>query len=159
MVRVMLGTGLALAACAFSAAGQGNTASQVITLGVLPVIRLEVSSNPGSLVIRREGEEAASVRDATTRYSLLSNLDHVRISASISEPLPAGMHLKVWLEAKNGRSRGGVDISQALSPKELVADIRCGNEKSQCIVYDFSADAGGANLPLQSRVITLTVTE
>lgn len=139
--------------------GQGS-ASQSVTLQVQPVTKLGVSGNPGSLVISDAvaGVSTMSVQDNSSAYSLTTNLDNMKIVASIDNPMPAGTRLMMNLASANGISAGLVDVSNATLPVNVVTGIGRGAQSGQTIAYVFSADAEVGGIPSQTRTITLTLT-
>ena len=139
--------------------GQGS-AAQSVTLQVQPVTKLGVSGNPGSLVISdaQAGVSEMSVEDNSTAYSLTTNLDNMKIVASIDSPMPAGTRLLMNLASSGGTSAGLVEVSNATLPVDVVTGIGKGAQVSQSIAYVFSADAEVGGIPSQTRTITLTLT-
>lgn len=137
-----------------------STATQTLTLEVKPITKIAVSGNPNPMVISdaTPGSDLASVRDDNTRYSVTTNLDNMKIVASINDPMPAGTRLMITLESLRGTSRGTVDLSSAVSPVDVVTGIGKGSEVSQPISYVFAANADVPEFAGKSRVITLTVT-
>jgi len=139
--------------------GQGS-AVQSVSLQVQPVTKLGVSGNPGSLVISDAiaGVTEMSVQDNSSAYSLTTNLDNMKIVASIDNPMPAGTRLMVNLASSNGFSAGLVDVSNATFPVNVVTGIGRGAQAGQTIGYVFSAEAEAGGIPSQTRTITLTLT-
>jgi hypothetical protein len=137
---------------------QGNSATQVIILGVEPVTRLEVSAQSGPLVVRWTKDAPGAPSDAGTGCSFLSNVDQVKISASIGAPLPEGIRLRMRFESTLGLSRGDVDISSPEMPSDLLTGIRRGAATGRLTVYALSPDNTIRDLPERSRTIVLTVT-
>jgi len=138
----------------------GGVAAQNVTLTVQPVLRLQVSGNPDPLIVTQTvaGSELTEVQDTKTRYSLVTNLDNVKIVVSINQSMPVGTKLSVALGSTRGTGRGVVDISNATSPVEVVSNIRKGAEKDQAITYTFGALSSAGEIPSASRVVTLTLT-
>jgi hypothetical protein len=137
-----------------------NAASQTIQLEVKPISKLVVDGNPKPLILDYESINSGqfSLTDMSTTYSLISNLDNLKIIVSISDNMPNGTRLKLKLASKNAQSHGYVDISKALAPVEVVMGIQKGNEINQSIAYEFSIDPDVIIIPTQSRNITLTLT-
>ncbi|HXX64040.1 MAG TPA: hypothetical protein VEO56_09595 [Bacteroidota bacterium] len=142
-------------------AGGGAAANQLLFMEVKGVTRLSVSGNPLPLVITKAGDALSpvSVSDGSTHYSLVTNLENVRISASINRQMPRGTSLSVRLESLRGTSCGEVDLSQATSPRVLVSRIGRGTEQGSRIFYTFSASREIREMQSQSRTITLTLTD
>jgi len=138
-----------------------TTATQALTLEVKPISKISVSGNPNSLLIAdfAPGASTTSISDNSTRYDITTNLSSMKIVASISSQMPSGTQLLLRLESGKGSSAGTVDISDALSPVDVVQGIRRGTDTSQPISYVFAADASAGEIIPQSRTITLTLTE
>ncbi len=137
-----------------------GTASQSVTLQVQAVTKIAVSGNPGALVISDAvaGSDLTSVSDNTTSYNITTNTDNMKIVASISATMPAGTRLLLQLGSNRGLSVGSIDISNAVSPVDLVTGISKGSDPNQTISYVFAANADVPAIPSESRVITLTLT-
>lgn len=144
----------------FVLAQGGSSVSQTLTIEVKPITQLVVSGSPNPLVINDAvaGSELTSVTDNNTKYSVTTNVDNMKIVASISDLMPAGTRLMLNLASTKGVSRGTVDISGALSPVEVVSGLGKGNEVDQSINYIFAANASAGRVTTQSRTITLTLT-
>lgn len=136
-----------------------NTARQALTIGVMPLVHLQVSGNPGPLIINDVRAESAMVSDDKTSYSMATNVDHMKIVASLREPMPNGTRLLISMKSSKGISRGLVDISNALSPVDVVTGIRKGAERDQAITYTFAAGTTAGEVESGSRIVVLTLTE
>jgi hypothetical protein len=139
----------------------GSSVTQILTIEVKPITKIAVSGNPGSLIVvdPSSGSDVTAVSDHSTSYSMLTNLDNMKIVASISESMPAGTKLMMKLESSKGISDGLIDISRAVTPVDLVSGISRGSDLNQTITYAFAADVSAPEIDSASRVITLTVTE
>ena len=137
-----------------------TTASQSVTLEVKPVTKISVSGNPGPLTITDAvaGLPIMSALDNSTSYNITTNMDNMKIVASIDNPMPAGTKLEISIASTNGLSSGVVDLSSASSPVNVVTGISRGTDAGQSISYLFSADAGAGGISGEARVITLTLT-
>lgn len=137
-----------------------GTAQQSVSLAVMAVTKIAVSGNPGSLVLSNAvaGSPEMSAEDRSTTYSVTTNLDNMKIVASIDNPMPAGTRLMVNMESVRGLSSGLVDLSSATTPVDVVTGLSRGSESARQIAYVFSADAAVGAVPSQSRTITLTLT-
>jgi len=137
-----------------------SSASQRITLEVKPISKISVSGNPNPLIIKTDASftEEYSVSDENTRYNLFTNLDNMKIVASISDRMPTGTSLKLKVDNDRATSAGLVDITDAMTPVEVVTGIGRGNDLDQKICYTFTAQGNVSEIPNQSRIITLTLT-
>ena len=90
---------------------------------------------------------------------MLTNLENMKIVASINNPMPSGTRLMMKLSSTQGVSSGLVDISGALAPVNVVTGIGRGSESNQRITYTFAANASVGEIDSESRTITLTLTD
>jgi len=140
---------------------QGSAvATQSLTLEVRPITKISVSGNPSALIINDAGAgmELTSVQDENTSYSVTSNLTDMKIVASISAQMPIGTNLMIQLRSSNGTSKGLIDVSNAVSPVDVVTGIGKGTDQNQSIAYVFAAQSNVGSIPMDSRVVTLTLT-
>lgn len=137
------------------------TATQSLLLEVKPVSKIAVSGNPGPLVINDAvaGGDLVSVSDNSTTYSLMTNLQSMKIVASINAPMPAGTRLMINLASSRGVSTGTVDLSHAVAPVDVVRGVNKGVEQNQPVTYIFAANPDVQHIPSDSRTITLTISE
>ncbi len=138
----------------------GSSVTQSVTIEVKPITKISVTGNPGSLIINdaAAGANLTAVSDNNTKYSLTTNLESMKIVASINEPMPLGTKLTVMLSSSKAASRGTVDLSAATAPIDVVTGIGKCSDVDQAISYTFAANPEVGDVPLQSRVVTLTLT-
>ncbi|MCI0706271.1 MAG: hypothetical protein L0Y80_02135 [Ignavibacteriae bacterium] len=138
-----------------------TSATQVLTLEVKAINKIAVTGNPQPLVINDipAGVESATVSDYSTTYDVTTNMENMKIVASINSPLPSGMQLMVDLGSDQGSTAGLVDVSNATTPVNVVTGIQRGSDASQAIGYVFTAYATAGTMPSDSRVVTLTISE
>ncbi len=136
------------------------TANQSVTLQVQAVTKIAVSGNPNALVITDAvaGSDLTPASDNTTSYNITTNADNMKIVASISSPMPSGTKLLMQLASNRGTSLGSMDLSNALSPVDLVTGISKGADLNQAISYVFQANADVPAIASDSRTVTLTLT-
>ena len=132
-----------------------NEAKQLVMLEVKPISKISLAGNLNAFMLT--GDQT-SISDNTTRYSLTTNVDNMKIVASINNQMPAGTNLKIRLASRNASSNGVVDVSQATSPVTVVSGIHRGIEVDQTISYEFSAASEIRDLPNTSRSVTFTLT-
>ena len=137
------------------------SASQVLTLEVKVINKIAVTGNPQPLVISDipAGTESATVSDYSTMYDVTTNMENMKIVASINNPLPSGMQLMVDLGSQQGSTAGLVDVSSATTPVNVVTGIQRGSDASQTIGYVFKTYATAGTMPSDSRTVTLTISE
>ncbi len=134
------------------------TANQTVSLTVSSIYKLAVSGNPGALTISDMvvGATSASTSDASSNYSMTTNVANSRMSAQLDAALPAGLTLTIALVGGNGTSAGAVDVSDGTA-KNVVTAIARGAANAQTITYGFTADVSAGPFT-GSRVVTLTLT-
>jgi hypothetical protein len=137
-----------------------SSVTQTLTVEVKPITKIAVSGNPGALLINdmNASSDVLTVSDNNSKYSMMTNLDNMKIVASINDPMPAGTRLLLKLESSKGLSDGLVDVSSARSPVEVVTSLGKGSDLNQTITYTFASDASVGQISTDSRVITLTLT-
>ena len=138
----------------------GSSVVQTLNIEVKPITKIAVSGNPGALYITdaSAGSDVLSVSDNNSNYSMMTNLDNMKIVASIDNPMPEGTRLMMKLESSKGSSSGLVDVSNAMSPVEVVTALGKGSDLNQSITYTFAANASIGQINVDSRVVTLTLT-
>ena len=137
-----------------------NTATQSVTLEVKPISKISVAGNPSPLIIRDDarGSDPTSINDENTKYSLTTNMDNMKIVASINDQMPSGTKLMIRLASSKAASVGMVDLSNAMTPVNVVTGISKVSEQDQTISYTFAANADVNDIPKTSRTVTLTLT-
>lgn len=138
----------------------GSSVVQTLNIEVKPITKIAVSGNPGALYITdaSAGSDVLTVSDNNSNYSMMTNLDNMKIVASINDAMPAGTRLMMKLESSKGSSNGFVDVSSAMSPVEVVTALGKGSDLNQSITYTFAANASVGQINVDSRVVTLTLT-
>jgi hypothetical protein len=138
----------------------GSSVTQTLTVEVKPITKIAVNGNPGALYITDAdaGSDVLSVSDNHSKYSMMTNLDNMKIVASINTAMPSGTRLMIKLESARGLSNGLVDVSNAMSPVEVVTGLGKGSDVDQTITYTFAADASVGQINADARVVTLTLT-
>jgi hypothetical protein len=137
-----------------------SSVTQTLTIEVKPITSLSVTGNPSPLIINGAvpGSGLLAVSDENTKYSLTTNLDNMKIVASINNKMPAGTKLMVKLSSSKAASMGLIDLSGALSPVDVVRGLRKASDVNQSISYTFAANSDVHEIPNQTRVVTLTLT-
>ncbi len=137
-----------------------SSVTQTVTIEVKPITRLSVTGNPSPLIIDDavSGSSLLSVNDESTKYSLTTNLENMKIVASINDRMPAGTKLMVKLTSSKAASRGLVDLSGAVNSVDVVTGLSQATDMNQAISYTFAANSDLYEIPTQTRVVTLTLT-
>jgi hypothetical protein len=142
------------------AQAENNSVTQIVTIEVKPITKISVAGHPNPLIISdaAPGSNLTSVSDNNTKYSITTNLENMKIAASINDRMPAGTKLMVKLSSSKAASTGLVDLSGALSPIDVVTGISKASDMNQSISYTFAANSDVYEIPTQTRVVTLTLT-
>ena len=153
--------GLLLTSGAVQAQSGRASVQQHITIEVRPITAISVTGNPQALIIKEipTGKNYTTVTDENTSYSVLTNRENMRIVASINQPMPFGTKLMIDLESSKGMSAGMVDISEALTPVTAVSGVGHGSDRQKTIRYSFAANSNAGDIGMDSRIVTLTVTD
>ncbi|MBF8247589.1 MAG: hypothetical protein HW374_389 [Bacteroidetes bacterium] len=160
--RPTLKTLLLIAVLGSSALAQnGSTATQVVTIEVKPITKISVTGNPNPMIIfdAVSGQGLTSVEDQNTKYNVTTNLDNMKIVASIDTKMPDGTKLLINLASSKASSAGLVDLTKATTPVDVVTGFSRGTDQNQTIQYVFAGNADLGEIPSQSRTVTLTLTD
>jgi len=156
----LLGTlGLAMATTTVFAA---SSTTQTFNIGINEVAEIEVSGNPGNLVIGggSAGQEILTTAlDSNTTYSITSNkgTDGKKITAHLNVNENAGS-LSIFLNPPAGATLKP-PVLLSTTAAEVVTDIDPGASSGLQIIYTFTANAGDGLLPAQTLINTLTLTD
>jgi hypothetical protein len=137
-------------------------ATQQVNLTVGSVSKIAVGAASVSMTISDgvAGTDALTPATGNSTYSITHNsTSSLRITASIDQPLPAGLSLSIALTPGSGKgtSSGTIDISNATTAVEVVNTIPRGADANAGITYTFGATASAGEQTLQ-RDVTLTLT-
>jgi len=159
-LTMVLAIGLMSLLLVGSAFAQSATAVQNLSFAVNSVYKIEVSGDPGNMVISTgtAGSNAlTSVTDNSTSYGITQNNGNtVKITAALSSTLGAGYFLTINLASTLGGSLNAVNIEDAAA-HNVVTAIGNGADANQQIEYVFSANASAGVLATTNRTVTLTI--
>jgi len=135
-------------------------AQQTVKIEVRAIDLLEVSGNPGDLVIiKTPGEYPDDVIDNSTSYSITTNGINRKITGKVDVTTPTNCALKIKLDAPTGASsKGGVILSEVFA-SDLVTGINTLAENGLSITYTFSATIDADTFGPLPRAVTLTLTD
>lgn len=158
--RPTLRTLLLIAVVGGNALAQSGIATQVVTVEVKPITKISVTGNPNPLIITEAvaASDMISIEDQNSRYNVTTNLDNMKIVASIDNRMPDGTRLLINLASSRATSSGLVDLTAATTPVDVVTGFTRGTDRDQAIKYVFAANADIGEIPVQSRTVTLTLT-
>jgi len=134
-----------------------QTATQVVRFEVNAVNQIGVSGAPAPLVINTAtpGSAPASITAGGTSYAITTNEANKKITASVDQPLPAGVTLEVQLAAPSGAASANY-VSLGTSSADLVTGISSISAASLPITYRLSATPA-VQMSAQARTVTFTI--
>jgi len=135
-----------------------TSASHTVTMGISPISVIAVSGDPIPLIIQRGTPfDTDEVIDATTFYNLTTNMPDVIISARLDSPMPGGTRL--FLAAESALGNGAGETRLSMSSRNLVTSIDRGLENGRMLQYRFDTSRSTGAVPLQSRRVTISITD
>ena len=142
----------------FAVPAHGQNATQVVTFQVTAINEVAVSGNPAPMVISTAtaGSAPAAVSGTGTSYAITTNEPNKKITASIDQPLPAGVTLEVSLAAPDGAASLG-HVALGTGGTDVVTGISAANASALPITYRLSATTTAATMAPQARVVTFTI--
>jgi hypothetical protein len=148
----------AFAAVFLAANARAQSATQVIRFQVTAVNQIGVTGVPAPLVINTAtaGSNPASVTANGGSYAVTTNEANKKITASLDEPLPAGVRLEIALAAPQGAASAG-DVALGTAAADLVTGISTLAASALPITYRLSADATVHMPAPATRTVTFTI--
>lgn len=135
-------------------------AQQIVKIEVRAVDILEVSGDPGNLLINKTpGEHPKDATDISTSYRIITNGINKKITGQVDETMPPNCVLKIKLDAPTGASSKGDVILSEIFASNLVTDINTLTENDLMITYTFSASIDADTFGPLPRIVTLTLTD
>jgi hypothetical protein len=146
------------AAAVLTARADAQTATQVIRIQVVAINQIGVTGAPEPLVVTTAaaGSEPASVTANGGSYAITTNEANKKITASLDEPLPAGVRLEISLGAPEGAASSG-DVALSTGAADLVTGISGLAASALPITYRLSADATVHMPAHETRTVTFTI--
>lgn len=138
---------LCLAAALVVAAGraQGQSISDAGTLTTMVVSAAVAGSEPSPVVM------------ATSTYrAKASNKNPQKITGVLNANMPAGVSLMIELEPTSGASSAG-PVTLSTTARDLVTNMTNNGFETHPITYTLQATVAAGVVPLDSRVVTLTI--
>lgn len=157
-MRVVWSAIIGFLAAGLSGRAHAQIATQVIQIQVTAINQIGVSGAPAPLVISNAtaGSAPASVTAPGGSYAVTTNEANKKITASLDEPLPAGVRLEISLAAPQGAATAG-DVSLTTSAADLVTGISSLAASALPITYRLSADATVHMPAPETRTVTFTI--
>lgn len=146
MKRFLRFIGLALMAQAAAAGASGAQETM-----------LELSGDPQGLIVwsATAGFAPDPAEANGTTYSLVA-ADPSYIEVQLEVPLPAGVTLRILLEAPPGASSAGV-ITLSTTPQVAVSSIPPGSYAGLAIQYELSVTTAAGVVPLSTQLVGFTL--
>lgn len=144
-----------LAANAGGAAGQ--SATQVVRIQVNAINQIGVSGAPEPLVISSAtaGQAPASVTASGGSWAVTTNEANQKVTASLDQPLPAGIALEVSLQPPAGAAASG-DVRLGTAASDVVTGIHRLAAAALPITYRLTATPQ-ATTTIATRTVTFTI--
>jgi hypothetical protein len=138
-------------------AGDTDTALQVVNIQVNPINVISVTGTPSLQISTAVAGDAPNIAvDTSATYAVTTNEDNRKISASIEQPLPPGLHLLVTLAAPTDSASLG-ERELETTAIDLVTGITRINESNLPIIYKLIATSQAAPVNT-SALVTYTIT-
>ena len=144
----------------FGIAYSADNVNQTVTYEVQAVNEIDVSGNPGALIVSSAtaGSEPSAATDATTSYSITTNGSNKKITGILDSAMPTNTSLGVTLTAPTGGSSAG-QVTLSATAQDLVTGISTLAESGLTISYEFSANAAAGVIASAQKTVTFTVAD
>ena len=148
---------VAAAALLFVPRAEAQTATQVVQFQVTAINQVAVTGSPAPLAISTAtAGEAPAAAESGSSYAITTNEANKKITASLDQPLPAGVTLEVSLAAPAGASSPG-RVALGTGSADVVTGISATNASGLAITYRLSATTTAQTTGPQARVVTFTI--
>jgi hypothetical protein len=138
---------------AFSAPASGQTATQALKIEIRPISRLAVI---GATSFTLPKAARAGVVTASASYAITTNEVNRRITVAIDEPMPAGVTLRMRMDAPEGAAaKDGVTLST--DPQTAVSGISRLNAKDLGIDFELETGADAVIPATTTRTVKVTL--
>ncbi|UCB52267.1 MAG: hypothetical protein JSV10_09830 [Candidatus Zixiibacteriota bacterium] len=139
-----------------------NIATQSVSYEVSAINEIEVSGDPGALVVNTAtaGSEPNAATDATTTWDITTNggTDAKKLTGATDTDMPANTTLEINLTAPTGATSPG-DVTLSATAADLVTLIDSVAESGLSITYTLSATVAAGVVTAASKTVTLTLTD
>jgi hypothetical protein len=119
---------------------ESHKATQAVTLEVKNVSKISIVSNFTPFVING----VRGVANGIATYNVIANVDNSKIVATINKKINEAK-LTIALSSNNGISLGNVDLSNAISPVNVVIDMKKGTDLNQTISWKLEPSSAVVN--------------
>jgi len=139
-----------------------NIATQLVSYEVTAINEIEVSGDPGALVVNSAtaGSEPTDDTDNTTTWDITTNggTDGKKLTGAIDTDMPANTTLEINLTAPTGATSSG-DVTLSTTAADAVTLIDSVAESALAITYTLSATIAAGVVAQASKTVTLTLTD
>jgi hypothetical protein len=139
-----------------------NIATQLVSYEVTAINEIEVSGDPGALVVNTAvaGSEPTADTDNSTTWDITTNgaTDGKKLTVVINTNMPANTTLEINLTAPTGATSSG-DVTLSDTAVDAVTLIDSVAESGLSITYTLSALIAAGVVPQDTKTVTLTLTD
>jgi hypothetical protein len=139
-----------------------NIATQSVSYEVTAINEIEVSGDPGALVVNTAvaGSEPTADTDNTTTWDITTNggTDGKKLTVVIDTDMPANTTLEINLTAPTDATSSG-DVTLSTTVMNAVTLIDSVAESGLSITYTLSATIAAGVVSQASKTVTLTLTD
>lgn len=135
---------------------RAQSATQVIHMDIRPISRIAVAGTTTFTIPARTRADASSVSSAAASYAVTTNEENRRISVALDAPMPAGVQLRMRMDAPAGASAED-DLTLSTAPQTAVTGISRLNAKDLAIVYSLIMDGGAVVPAATTRTVRVTL--
>ncbi len=154
--HAILATAVATLAALPIAESRAQSATQVVHFQVNAVNQLAVSGSPTmAITSATAGSGLTSATSTGSSYAITTNEANQKITASINQPMPAGVTLEVQLGAPSGASSMGT-VQLGTAGADVVTGISTTASSALPITYRLNAGTQ-VQLAPTARTVTFTI--
>lgn len=150
---------VAVAAAVFAGVGpivaHAQTATQSIRMEIRPISQLAVLGTTTFVIpARQSGPEAVVTASAT--YAITTNEDNRRITVALDEAMPAGVTLRMRMDAPQG-AQAADEVTLTTAPQTAVANISRLNAANLGIGFSLITGSGAVVPATTARTVHVTL--
>ncbi len=136
----------------------GQQATQVVTFRVEGIDQISFDGAPNlSITTATAGQSPASVTASGGSWSVTTNRDGTRITASVDSELPSGLTLSVRLGAPTGAASAGFR-ALGTTPVDVVTDLSKTAQRGLPVTYQLDALVTAGRVVAGTRTVVFTIT-
>jgi hypothetical protein len=123
-------------------------------------LTIKVSGSPGMMTVTTvpaAGAQPTTVVNAATTYRVRAlSSPPQKITAQLDAPMPAGVTLSATFNPVGGGTSSGA-VNLDATARNVVTNIGFTNNTNATVTYRLTATAAAGVIPVQSRIVTLTL--